>query len=57
MLNDTTCLIVIVNQSKKKKMTVASINLQYIMQNFNKGKRSYAADFSNVLYLIATDKG
>lgn len=23
------------------------------MQNFNKGKTSYAADFSNVLYLIA----
>lgn len=42
---------------QKKKMTVASINLHYIMQKSNKGKRSYAADFSNVLYLIATDKG
>ena len=34
-------------------MTVESIMLCYIMQNFNKGKASYVADFSNVLYLIA----
>lgn len=35
-------------------MTEESIMLCYLMENFNKGKTSYVADFSNVLYFIAS---
>lgn len=50
MLDGLTCSIAI--GESEQKMTGASIMLCYIMHNFNKGKTSYAADPSNVLYWI-----
>lgn len=38
----------------EQKMTV--VIYHYVMQNFNKGKKSYATDYSNEQYLMIIDR-